>query len=349
MIESLNQQIQAALLGLSNFFTDSATEFKNPGYLWLLLLVFGYLAWYEFWYVPRRLIVPLSYDPHKLVKPRVDLTWLRVVPRILQAIAGVFIVLALARPIAAFEAQEVFKEGIDIMLVLDTSGSMETEDFRPNRLEVAKKTAVDFIKGRVDDRIGIVLFAEDAFAYAPLTLDYNYLYELIENISSNMMPKEGTALGSAVAVGINRMNESTAPSKIMILLTDGASNRGQIDPITAGKLAQENDIKIYSIGIGKEEFQQRGIFGVQTIKSDLDEETMQKISEMTGGQFFRSEDEKSLPEIFDIISQMETTEVSDVRFREEQDVYPPLIIWAIILLGAAFLVMASPLYNPLEG
>lgn len=349
MFEYLGDSIRETLLAVAQWFTAPATEFKSPGFLWLLLVIPVYLVWYYWWYERNRLIVSLSYDPHKIAKPKFNWGFLRVIPVILQIFGAILAILALARPISALETQERYAEGIDIMLVLDTSGSMETEDFPPNRLEVAKSTATKFISGRLDDRIGIVLFAEDAFSYAPLTLDYGLLKKQISTISSNIMPKEGTAMGSAISVAINRMAEDKSPSKVMILLTDGASNRGQIDPITAAQLAKENKIKIYAIGIGKKEFQRRSFLGVQTIKSDLDEETLKKIAELTNGKFYRSEDPESLNKIFEIISKLEKIEIKEESYREETDVYADLLIWSLGAFVLAFLIIATFVYNPLEG
>ncbi|MEM6268630.1 MAG: VWA domain-containing protein [Bacteroidota bacterium] len=348
-LEYLLEQFAALLLGLVNLIWGPADQFKNPGFLLLLLLIPAYLFWYVWWYSPRRLIVPLSYDPSKLAPPKLNLSWMRVVPHGLNMVALAIMVLALARPISSLESEERYSEGIDIMLVLDTSGSMETDDFKPNRLEVAKETATKFIDGRLDDRIGVVLFAEDAFSYAPLTLDYQLLKKQIKAINANIMPKEGTAMGSAIAVAINRMLETNSPSKVMILLTDGASNRGQIDPITAAKLAGDENIKIYAIGIGKEEYQRRTMFGTQTIKSDLDEATLKEVADLTTGKFFRSTNAKSLDEIFNIISGMEKVEIQEYYNREEKDIYPSMLILALGFFALSVIVMMTFVYNPLEG
>ena len=349
MIEYIGQQFQELLLWIIRQLFSSVDLFKDPLYLLLMLLIPAYFFWYVWWYAPRRLIVPLSYDPQKLTKRTFNWGFLRVVPHIFYNVAIFFMVIALARPITRNEFQERYSQGIDIMLILDTSGSMETDDFEPNRLEVAKKTAIEFVNGRDGDQIGIVLFAEDAFGYAPLTLDYDLLREYIEKIDPKMMPKEGTAMGSAIAVGINKMADHKSPSKVMILLTDGASNRGEIDPITAANLAKEEEIKIYAIGIGKEEYQRRTLFGTQTIKSDLDEETLQEIAKITGGQFFRSEDEGRLQQIFAQISRMETVEIEGQTIREEKDHYAPILITGAIFLALGLLLSLTFIYNPLEG
>ena len=349
MIKYILEQFQDLILGIIKFIYGPADEFKSPLFLLLLLVIPIFLVWYNWWYVPRRLIVRLSYDPSKLVKPGFGLAWLRFIPHLLQILALFFLVVAMARPITALEKDERYSEGIDIMLALDASGSMETDDFKPSRLSVAKETAIKFVDGRVDDRIGIVLFAEDAFSYAPLTLDYELLKKQINSVTSDLMPKEGTAVGSAISVSINRLEGSKSPSKVIILMTDGASNRGQIDPLTAANLARENQIKIYCIGIGKEQYTKQMGFATQTIKSDLDEKSMMEISSRTGGKFFRCTDEAGLGEIFDNISAMEKVEIKEEHFREETDLYPMIMLTGIVLLALAFASMATFIHNPLEG
>lgn len=349
MIKYLSEEIQNLMLGIVKAFFGPADEFRSPGFLWLLILIPAFLIWYNWWYVPRRLVVRMSYDPTQMVKRRIDLSGLRVIPYVLQVAALFFLIIGMARPITAQEKEERYSEGIDIMLVMDASGSMETNDFKPSRLEVAKETAIKFIDGRLDDRIGIVLFAEDAFSYAPLTLDYELLKKQIKAVNSDMMPKEGTAVGSAIAVAINRMEENKSPSQVIILLTDGASNRGQISPATAANLAKEKNIKIYSIGIGKEEYVRQTIFGNQTVKSDLDEGSLKEISELTGGKFFRSTNEKSLEEIFENISSMEKVEIKEEHYREETDLYPDVVLLGFILLCLGFVLAATFIHNPLEG
>ncbi len=349
MIGSILEQFEALILSILRLIWPTADQFRSPGYLFLLLTIPAYLIWYYWWYDRKRLIVQLSYDPNKIAPGRANWGFLRALPQILNLIALLLFIVALARPITGREIENRYSEGIDIMLLLDTSGSMETEDFKPNRLEVAKKTALEFIAGRSYDRIGMVVFAEDAFSYAPLTLDYNLLKQQINSITSNIMPKEGTAVGSAISVGINRLKESSTPSKVMILMTDGASNRGQIDPITAAGLAKRHKIKIYTIGIGKPEFQQQTPFGVQTVKSDCDEPSLQKIAEMTDGKFFRSTDESSLKTIFNNISAMEKVEVTEEHYREENDFYAPILLLGFCIFAFTMLLKVTFVHNPLEG
>lgn len=323
--------------------------FANPEALWLLLIIPIYIFWYLKFYAPKRLVIQLSYDPLSFKAPKYNLAFLRYVPRVLQILAISLIIVALARPQSATEIIEKESEGVDVMLLLDTSGSMETEDYPPNRLEVAKSKAISFIEGRENDRIGIVLFAEEALSYAPLTLDYQLLTRLIRSIHQEILPKQGTAIGSAISVGINRMREGNHPSKVMILLTDGANNRGQIDPITAAKLAKQYSIKIYAIGIGKEVYlRSYPLGGRRQVKSDLDEQSLMEISAITGGAFFRAVDPQSLEEVFEEISQMETSEAKGTVYRELVDHYPSFLQAAIILLALSFLSMLTFMYNPLE-
>lgn len=323
--------------------------FANPEVLILLLVLPAYVYWYLRYYEPRRLIIRLSYDPEALKPPRINLAFLRFVPRVLQVTAMAFIIIAGARPQTATELIENRSEGIDIMLLMDASSSMETEDFFPNRLEVAKRTAISFVNGRKEDRIGLVLFAEQALSYAPLTLDYQLLNTLITEISFRLIPKDGTAIGDAIGIGINRLRESQYPSQVMILITDGANNEGQLDPVSAARLARQFGIRIYCIGIGKPQYTRQFPLGAtREIRPELDEDGLKNIAQITGGTFFRSEDEQTLSNIFAQISQLETVEMREEVFREVTDLYPKYLKIGIVLLGLAFLSMLSFMYNPLE-
>lgn len=330
---------------------EQIAYFVHPEVLWLLLLIPAYILWYLRYYAPRRLLIRLSYDPLSFRPPKINLAFLRFVPRVLQLLALAMMIIAMARPQFAREIVSHQSEGIDIMLLLDTSGSMETDDFPPNRLEVAKNVAISFINGLKQDRVGIVLFAEEALSYSPLTLDHQFLKRLISSIHSDILPKQGTAIGSAIAIGINRLRESPSPSRVMILITDGANNRGQIDPITAARLARLYGIRIYCIGIGREVYlKQFPLGGSRQVKSDLDEQTLIEVASITGGAFFRSTDAQSLQAIFEEIAVMETSVSPQAEsvFREPTDRYPFFVKAAIILLGLSFVSMLTFMYNPLE-
>jgi Ca-activated chloride channel family protein len=323
--------------------------FANPEWLLLLLLLPAYLAWYFLWFDPRRAVVRFSYDPHQLVKPKVDSTFLRHLPMLILLTGLSFVVLAMARPQTANEIRERNSKGIDIMLLIDTSASMENTDLKPNRLESAKETAIAFIGDRIPDRIGIVLFAQDAFSYAPLTLDHDLLQEMIHDISFNMLPKEGTAMGTAIATGINRLRGDKERARIMLLLTDGASNRGQIDPVTAARLAKKEDIRVYCIAIGKAGRIRRAGDETASPAGVPDARMLQTVARITGGKFYSAENESRLSAIFKEISQLERTEITEDLYREVADKYPAFLITGICMLLLAFLLMISFMYNPLEG
>ncbi|WP_338762396.1 VWA domain-containing protein [Bernardetia sp. ABR2-2B] len=262
-------------------------------------------------------------------------TLLRHVPKVFFSLFLIFILIALARPQKTSEQPpERYTEGIDIMIVMDISESMQIEDFKPNRLEAAKMVANNFIKGRLQDRIGIVVFAGDAFSLAPLTTDYELLYGYLEEIDFRMIQKGGTAIGSAIGVGTNRMRDSETQSKVMILLTDGESNAGTIDPITAAKLARKYNIKIYTIGVGKEgKVPYRNRFGqVQYIDNTLDETVMKQIAQITEGKFFRATDNASLGTIFSTIDKLERSEIKENKFTLTRDYYEIYLTWAFVFL-----------------
>src|SRR5690606_2829447 len=216
---------------------------------------------------------------------------IRLLPNVLLLLILVLLFMAMARPQRSNEGVEQWTEGIDIMIALDISQSMQIEDFTPNRLEAAKNVARDFIAGRIQDRIGLVVFSGDAFSLAPLTTDYDLLNQYLKDISYEMIESRGTAIGSALAVVTNCMRESVAKSKVCILLSDGDSNAGNIDPLTAAELAASYDLKIYTIVVGKEGLVPMGkdFFGrPQMYPNTVDETTMRKIAEIGNGEFFRA-------------------------------------------------------------
>lgn len=261
--------------------------------------------------------------------------YLRFLPPLFMAVGLVLVLVALARPQLRNERVERTSEGIDIMLVIDISKSMQIEDFRPNRLEAAKQVAADFIDGRFQDRIGLVVFSGDAFSLAPLTTDYELLHTYIKEIDFNMINKSGTAIGSALAVGVNRMRESESKSKVLILLSDGDNNAGNIDPITAANLAASYKIKVYTIGIGKEGRVPWGkdIFGrTNYVENSLDESALREIADIGSGNFYRVSDNRKLEEVFSQIDELEKAEIKENRFQETSDFYYAYLRWGILFL-----------------
>jgi len=275
---------------------------------------------------------------------------LRFIPVILLLFSALLMLLALARPQKTNERVEQWTEGIDIMLVLDISESMKIQDFTPNRLEAAKNVANDFIDGRFQDRIGLTIFSGEAYSLSPLTTDYKMLKNQILDIDFKMMEASGTAIGSALAVGTNRMRESDSKSKVLILLSDGDNNAGNIDPETAAKLANAYDIKIYTIAIGKEGKVPYGkdFFGrTRYIENSMDVTGLKNIAEIGKGNFYRATDNQALEEVFSIIDEYEKAEIKETRYKDTKDYYDVYLKWAIVFFLLWMLTKSTYISNVL--
>lgn len=260
-----------------------------------------------------------------------------MIPWLRTAVFALF-VFSLARPQVVNREREHETKGVDIIISMDISGSMLAEDFKPeNRLAVAKQEAKKFIQSRENDRMGLVVFARDAFTQCPLTLDYEILIGLLDQIQIGMIP-DGTAIGMGIATAVNRLRESDTKSKVIILITDGENNAGKIDPITAAELARTFKIKIYTVGVG------RGglvpfpvndpLFGKRYVqaKVEVDEFSLKRIADISGGLFFRARDPKALSEIYAKINQLETTEVKVHEYQSYDEVFYLFLIPALLLL-----------------
>ena len=275
----------------------------------------------------------------------------RLIPELLMMLALALILTALARPQKTNEKVEQWTEGIDIMIALDISQSMQIEDFSPNRLEAAKDVALQFIKGRLQDRIGLVVFSGDAFSLAPLTTDYDLLRSYINEINFDMIENRGTAIGSAMAVVTNRMRESGSKSKVCILLSDGDNTAGNIDPITAAELAAAFGIKIYTIVVGKEGLVPYGkdFFGrPNMIENTVDETTLKKMASIGGGEFFRATDNQALIQVFAKIDQFEKAEIRETRFKDTSDYYFIYLQWACSFFLLWLLMKSTFISNVLQ-
>ena len=316
-------------------------EFADPAFLWLLLAVPA-LAW---WYFGRRRLSggSLVYS-HLAAVRRADLRrggrWRHVLP-VLRLLAVAALVVAFARPRAGVTSENVLTEGIDIVLVLDISSSMLAEDLEPNRIDAARQVAADFVSGRRNDRIGLVVFAGQAFTQVPLTLDYGVVGQLMDELEVGMV-EDGTAVGMGLATAIKRLNESVAESKVVVLLTDGRNNRGEIDPLTAAQMAQALGVRVYTIGAGS-----RGTARVPvddpllgrryaTVRVDVDEETLAEVASTTGGQYFRATDTESLASIYQEIDELEATEIEVQNFTRYTELFHfPLAAGLLLLLMEA--------------
>ena len=330
------------------------TVFKN--YTWEnQLFLYGLFAiplvllirWLLKYYLNQKLPVALVKSDLKNSPMHV----LRFLPDILLSIVLALILVALARPQKTNEKVEQWTEGIDIMIALDISQSMQIEDFKPNRLQAAKDVARDFINGRKQDRIGLVVFSGDAFSLAPLTTDYDLLKNYLEDINFEMIESRGTAIGSALAVLTNRMRESDTKSKVGILISDGDNTAGNIDPITSAELAAAYGIKLYTIVVGKEGMVPYGkdFFGrPQMVENTVDETTMRKIAEIGTGEFFRVTDNEALVNVFKRIDQYEKAEIKENRFKDTSDFYFIYLRWAILFFLLWLLLKSSFLSNVLQ-
>jgi Ca-activated chloride channel family protein len=280
--------------------------------------------------------------------------WKRFVAPTLRAAALALVVLALARPQAGRGTETVLSEGIDIMLAIDVSGSMKAEDFKPrNRLAVAKEVVADFIEGRRSDRIGMVVFAARSFTQCPLTLDYNVLLELLDSVEIGMIDEKKTAIGMAIATAANRLRDSDAESRIVVLLTDGRNNAGEIDPLTAAEAARALGIKVYTIAAGTPEGGpipvEDPVWGRRYVhaETDIDEETLRRIAEITGAQYFRATSEDMLAQVYERIDELETTKIEVKQFTQYTELASRFIIAALAvvlveLLSTATFLRRSP-------
>ncbi|MBI1976839.1 MAG: VWA domain-containing protein [Candidatus Omnitrophica bacterium] len=248
------------------------------------------------------------------------------------------LILAMARPQSGLSAAEITAEGIDMMMALDISGSMKALDFQPHdRLKVAKEEASRFVDGRQHDRIGLVVFSKESFTQCPLTSDYGMLLKLLDRVQIGMI-EDGTAIGMGLATSVNRLRASEAKSKVIILLTDGVNNAGKIDPLTAAKLAQTMKIRVYTIGIGKQGTApypvDDPVFGTRYVQMEtqIDEDVLQQIAQLTGGRYFRAKDKDSLRKIYQEIDALEKSKVSVKNWTEYRELFPVFAIPALILL-----------------
>ena len=272
---------------------------------------------------------------------RVRLRWL---PYALRCIAVGAMVVALARPQSRLSRQEMTVEGIDIVMAMDISGSMLAEDFRPNRLDAAKKVAADFIEGRKSDRMGLVVFAGQAFTQVPLTVDHHVLLQQLGSVKSGVV-RDGTALGDGLATAINRIKDSEAKSKVIILLTDGVNNQGSVDPLSAAEIAKMYGIRLYTIGVGtlgKAPYpfrDQMGRVHYQNIDVEIDEPLMRQMAELTDdGRYFRATNKKALQEIFNQIDEMEKSKIDVTQYAQTKDEQAPWLWLALVALVAELLM-----------
>lgn len=311
-------------------------EFKDPWVLYLLILIPVLAVWYWYRYRENRSEVIFSdsslMDHAPTIKER-----LIHLPIVLRMLGMALLIVALARPQSSSSWQDVTTEGIDIVLSLDISGSMQAEDFKPNRLEASKKVASKFIESRPSDRIGLVVFAGQSFTQCPLTTDHSVIQNLFFGIKQGML-EDGTAIGMGLATAVKRLKDSEAKSKVVILLTDGDNNSGSIPPKTAAEIAQKFGVRVYTIGVGTKglaPFPFTDPFGrkrYQDMEVKLNEPLMREIADLTGGRYFRATDNESLEAVYAEIDQLEKSKIDVTEYRKKKEEYLPWAIVAFLLI-----------------
>ena len=319
-------------------------EFTHTELLWLLLLLPPLLLWYVIKHKKQTAVLEIS-NSSGLVKGSLFWTVLKHCLFGFRTLALVLIIVAMARPQSVDVSTKTKKtRGIDIVMAIDVSASMLAKDLKPNRLEALKDVAGKFIARRPNDRIGIVEYAGESYTRTPVTSDKNIIFNSLKEIKYNTIITGGTAIGMGLATAVNRIKDSKAKSKIIILLTDGVNNSGFIDPLTASELASEYGIKTYTIGLGSNGMAlspvaiRNGKIQYSRIQVEIDEKLLKEIAQGTGGKYFRATNNKKLEEIYAEINQLEKTEIEEFKYYNYEEKFRPLVLWALALLVFEFLL-----------
>jgi len=321
----------------------SKIEFAYPAFFYALILVPLMAAWY-FWR-GRKGTAPLSLSGFENLDESMGSVrvWLRHVLAILRVAAVILMVVVLARPQSSNQWEQVTTEGIDIVMCMDVSGSMRAMDFKPNRLEASKNVGIEFVNARQNDRFGLVVFAGESFTQCPMTTDRAVVINFMKEIDFGVI-EDGTAIGMGLATAVNRIKESKAKSKVIILLTDGVNNRGDVGPVTAAELASGFGIRVYTVGVGTHgnaPIPLQDMFGrtvTQNMPVEIDEEVLKNIASTTDGAYFRATNNNKLREIYQEIDQLEKTRLDVKLFSKKKEEYFPFLLAALlILLSEVFL------------
>ncbi len=327
----------------------SSITFLHPNFFYLLLVIIPMIAWYIWKQKSAQASLQISSLKGFEKAPVSWKVYLRHLPIALRSIAIIFIVIVLARPQSTNSSRDVVTEGIDIVMTLDISSSMQALDFKPNRLEAAKDVATEFMSARENDKIGLVIFAGESFTQCPLTTDKAVLVNLTHDIKTRMV-EDGTAIGLGLATAVNRIKDSKAKSKVIILLTDGVNNRGEVAPLTAAEIAKTFGIRVYTIGVGSKGVAQIPVqtpYGTRYVEEEvkIDEAMMKEIAETTGGQYFRAVDKNSLKQIYEEIDQMEKTKIEVKEYTKRSEEYLIFAILATLFIIAEVFIKSTVLRN----
>ena len=306
----------------------SLESYANPEWFWSFLLIPVLITIYYFKELHDH--VNFKYSSSKGFGKKSPLTYLRHIPFSLVIIAFSAFIIALARPQDAKSWEETKTQGIDMIVAMDISSSMNAPDFKPNRLEASKKIAAEFINTRPNDRFGLVVFAAESYTQCPLTIDHDRITELFQDVRMGVL-EDGTAIGSGLATSIKRLKDSEAKSKVIVLLTDGENNAGSVSPKTAAELASTFDIKVYTIGIGKENFQYQQ--GRYIYKTQIDNDALNNIAKITGGKYYRAESANALKNIYEEIDKLEKTELASLKYYRKTELFLPFVLLGVLLLS----------------
>ena len=315
--------------------------FVNSEFFYLLILPLVILIWYV--KKQKNTSVAILFSNTESINKKATIKQrLRHLTYLLKIGAASLLVIAMARPQSSTNWEESTTEGIDIVLTMDISGSMLAQDLKPDRLEASKNVAMDFISKRVNDRVGLVIFAGESFTQCPLTTDHSVLINLFKDVKSGMVD-DGTAIGMGLATAVNRLKDSKAISKVIILLTDGVNNSGTIPPLTAAEIAEKFGIRVYTIGVGTEGFAPYPFqtpFGIQyqDVEVKIDEKTLQDIATLTDGKYFRATNNNSLKEIYKDIDVLEKSKIEVTEFHKRSEEFLPFALWALGLLFLGFIL-----------
>ncbi len=315
-------------------------EFLNIEFLWLLVVIPLLALWYSYTGKYKSNTLNFS-NSAAFSESKSFIVWIEPILRIFRMIALTLLIIALARPqVIDISTRVKNNRGIDIIMAIDVSASMLAKDLRPNRLEALKDVASNFIKNRTTDRIGLVEYAGESYTRTPITSDKSIILRSLKEIEYNTIIEGGTAIGMGLATSVNRIKDSKAMSKVVILLTDGVNNSGFIDPLTAVELANEFGIKIYTIGLGTNGMalspigiDSKGKFNYANVKVEIDEKLLNEIADMTGGKYFRATNNNKLKEIYDDIDKLEKSDIEEFKYYNVQEKYRLFLLPALMLIG----------------
>jgi len=318
-------------------------EFAYPAFFYALILLPLMAGWYL--WRGRRSTAAMKISGFENLDERIGSSriWLRHLLFVLRMLIVALIIVVLARPQSSNRWEQVTTEGIDIVMCMDVSGSMRAMDFKPNRLEAAKNVGIEFVNARQDDRFGLVVFAGESFTQCPMTTDRAVVINFMKDIDFGEI-EDGTAIGMGLATAVNRIKDSKARSKVIILLTDGVNNRGDVGPVTAAEIAADFGIRVYTIGVGTRgnaPIPVQDMFGRMVTRNmpvEIDEDVLRKIAETTDGEYFRATDNNKLREIYQEIDQMEKTRMDVKQFSRKKEEYFPFLLAAVILLLSEILL-----------